>query len=342
MTKIVLVGEAWGKDEEIARAPFVGASGRILNSILSQVGIDRKECFVTNVFNLRPSGKFALNDIVNLCGPADEGIPGMPYIRKGKYVRAEFQPELERLYGEIKQEEPNVILAFGATAAWAFLGSSGIRHIRGAPALATFGTPGVKIIPTYHPAAVMREWKLRPIVLADCSKAVREGEYKEIHRPERFVWIEPDLDDLEKFFEDYIINARYLSIDIETVGTMITCFGVAASKGVAIVCPFYDPTAPGKNYWPTRAAERTAWDWVIRVCHHPAPKIFQNGLYDMRFLLMTMNITVVNPEEDTMLLHHALQPEMEKSLGFLGTIYTDEASWKFMRKEKGTTLKKED
>ncbi len=44
--------------------------------------------------------------------------------------------------------------------------------------------------------------------------------------------------------------------------------------------------------------------------------------------------------DDTMLLHHALQPEMEKGLSFLGTIYTSEASWKMMRKKD--TVKRED
>jgi hypothetical protein len=38
-----------------------------------------------------------------------------------------------------------------------------------------------------------------------------------------------------------------------------------------------------------------------------------------------------------MLLHHSLQPEMKKALGFLATIYTEEPSWKFMRKEVDTT-----
>jgi hypothetical protein len=43
-----------------------------------------------------------------------------------------------------------------------------------------------------------------------------------------------------------------------------------------------------------------------------------------------------------MLLHHALQPESEKSLGFLGSIYTDEASWKTMRQRGKTTIKRDE
>ena len=44
--------------------------------------------------------------------------------------------------------------------------------------------------------------------------------------------------------------------------------------------------------------------------------------------------------DDTMLMHHAMQPEMEKGLAFLGSVYTDEASWKFRRKNQ--TIKQED
>ena len=53
-----------------------------------------------------------------------------------------------------------------------------------------------------------------------------------------------------------------------------------------------------------------------------------------------MGIACRGAAEDTMLLHHALQPEMEKGLAFLGSVYTDEATWKFM--SKVDTLKKED
>jgi hypothetical protein len=51
---------------------------------------------------------------------------------------------------------------------------------------------------------------------------------------------------------------------------------------------------------------------------------------------------VRNARDDTMLLHHALYPEMPKSLGFLGSIYTEEASWKLLRKHKSTEVLKAD
>lgn len=336
---MVLVGEAWGKDEEEKREPFVGASGRMLNGILHSVGIDRRECFVTNVFNLRPQ---PTNDIKNLCGPKAEGIKGMPQLQSGKYVRAEYASEIERLYRELEVCKPNVIVALGATPAWALLHktpgfTSGIKKIRGAPLQSHLG---YKVLPTYHPAAIMREFKLRPVVIADLTKAKREAEYPEVRRPLREIWIEPTLDDLSRFEREYIEPASYLSVDIETIGRQITCIGFAPENAVALVVPFYSKQVASGNYWRTNEDERAAWEWVKRVLQLKKKFVFQNGLYDMRFLWEIMGITVPHAEDDTMLLHHALQPEMEKGLGFLGSIYSDEAQWKFMRKNE--TVKKED
>ncbi len=330
---MMLVGEAWGKDEEEAGEPFVGASGRILNGMLKQTGIVRQECFLTNVFNFRPQ---PTNDVKHLCGPREEGIPGMPFLIKGKYVNAKYAPELQRLYAEIERESPNVIVALGATAAWALLRTTGIKKWRGAPLMSEYG----KVLPTYHPAAVMRQWQLRPVVLADLSKAVREARFPEVRRPKREIWVEPDLLDILLFRDKYIALSPDLSIDIETIGDMITCVGFAPTIDRAICIPFFDESKPGKNYWPTFKQEKAAWALVRSFCSLEKRIVFQNGLYDMNFLWRTMGITVPHATDDTMLLHHALQPELEKGLGFLGTIYTDEAQWKFMR--KSATIKKED
>jgi uracil-DNA glycosylase family 4 len=54
VTELFLVGEAWGEKEAETGRPFVGSSGYILDQLLSQVGINRRECYLTNVFNLRP------------------------------------------------------------------------------------------------------------------------------------------------------------------------------------------------------------------------------------------------------------------------------------------------
>lgn len=344
-TEIMLVGEAYGEQEAAAGQPFVGKSGWLIKQLLSQAGIAFRDCYVTNVFNLQPQ---PTNDIGNLCGPKIEGIPGMPALVKGKYANARYTSELRRLYQEINTVNPNLIIALGATTAWALLGTSGIKTIRGAPIAttspATLAT-GValsrpfKVLPTYHPAAVLREWSLRPVILADLDKARRQSATPDIRRPAREIWIEPTLSDLEEYEQRYIIPAQRLSIDIETKGDQITCVGFAPSVESAMVIPFWSAAQSDGNYWRTLEDELIAWDFVKRWCSL-RPSVFQNGLYDIHRLWRTYGIQCALAEHDTMLLHHAQQPEMEKGLAFLATIYTEEASWKFM--SKTDTLKKED
>lgn len=342
MTDLMIVGEAWGQEEADRKLPFVGPSGRLLNALLSEAGIVRKECYVTNVFNLKPQ---PTNDISNLCGPKVEGIPGMKALTPGKYVRKEYHVEVGRLWDEVRAVNPNLILALGNTAIWALCrGKPYISKQRGATMpshiLRADGSP-YKVLAAYHPAAVMRQWTLRPILQADLVKAHREQDFPDIRRPHREVWIEPTLADMIRFDNNYIIKSDELSVDIETTAEMITCIGFAPTIDRAIVIPFLDREQPDGNYWRTHEEERHAWDIVRIWCGlEKAVYVGQNFLYDAHFLYRTMGIRTRHTD-DTMLLHHALQPEMEKGLGFLGSIYTDEAGWKIMRGHTDT-LKKED
>ena len=330
MTNIMIVGEGWSEKDEEAKAPFQGSSGWLLRSCLSQIGIDIADCYLTNVFNRR------VGDIKNLLGSKPEAIPGYPSLVKGKFLRREFQPELLRLYSEIRSINPNLIIALGATAAWALTHSSGIRAIRGAtlpthPLLTPHLGRVYKVLPTYNPAAVNREWSLRPIFLSDLNKGKSASLDSAVSRPPRSILISPTLDDIKAYDHEFIQPASILSADIETVGNQITCIGFAPDPGNCIVIPFHSKAQSDGNYWRTLAEELRAWHFV-RKWLAEKPTLFQNGLYDISFLWRSYGIPVPLAAEDTMLLHHAWQPEMEKGLGFLATLYTDEASWKFMRK----------
>jgi DNA polymerase len=335
MTDIVIVGEAWGKDEEAAGGtPFVGWAGRLLNAFLSQVGINRKDCYVTNVFNFKPDR----NDIKTLCGSKAEAIPGYPALTKGKFLRNEYAPELERLYREIRSVNPNLVIALGGTAAWALLRTSGISKVRGTPLQSSI--VGCKVLPTYHPAALARDWSLRPVLLADLEKAARESQYPDIRRPNRTIWIEPTIPDLYEFERRHIGPSSVLSIDIETWGRQITCIGFAPSPYYALVVPFFDRSQADGNYWRSKEEEVKVWAWVKKICNLPKHIVGQNFLYDMNHLWSNYGISVPHVEDDTMLLHHALYPELPKGLGFMGSVYTDEVNWKINRDLE--TLKKED
>lgn len=335
---IALVGEAWGESEERLRQPFVGAAGYELNKMLAEVGIHRADCLVTNVFNLRPKG----NKIETLCGPKATAIAGYPALAKSLYVREEFAPELERLADELIEANPNVVVALGNTPMWALTGRTAISKFRGSTVLSSHTVSGFKTLPTYHPAAVLRQWDLRPIAVIDLAKARRESFFPEIRRPAREVWIEPTVEDIYEFHRRYIEGAKILSVDIETAGRRVTCLGIAPSHTRAIVIPFDDPGGRGRNYWLDEKLEREVWRYIKGLLENPRlPKLFQNGLYDIAFLYKACGIKVAGATEDTMLLHYSLQPESLKGLGFLGSVYCDEGSWKQMREHK-KTLKRDD
>jgi uracil-DNA glycosylase len=343
LCRIAIVGEAWGEHEERAQTAFVGPSGHELMKMLGEAGIKRSECYLTNVFNIRPR---PTNDIQNLCcdlAPKDKY--NMPPLSKGKYLRPEYFPQVRRLYSELQRVRPNITIAVGNTATWALLLSTGITKLRGVCAAATAPeVAGFKVLPTIHPAVLFKgagAWAYRPLIVLDLRKARRESEYPEIRRPERTIYIEPSIADIEWFYETHLLIAEEITFDIETIGDQITCIGFAPDERVALVIPFADPRKPNGSYWPTLEEETSAWSAVKHILALPCPKIAQNGLYDITFL-WRHGIAVNNFEDDTMLLHHALQPESEKGLGFLGSVYTNEAAWKTMRKRaRDDTIKRD-
>ena len=332
---LMIVGDYWTEEDEIKGRPLSGTSGKFLASMLAARGIAMDEAYITCVFNQR------ISDLKARCVPKTDAIPGYPPLFPNKYCPAKFHPELIRLQKEIRDVKPTCILALGNVASWALLKSSGIKKIRGAPLYYNAGINfNVKVLPTYHPSAVFREYSLKPILFADLNKLSEELKFPEIRRPVRSIWIEPTLDDLMRFEAQYILPASRLSVDIETAGTMITCIGFAPSPSVAIVVPFPDADQKDGSYWRTIEDEAAALVWCRRQCLRPIDKVGQNFLYDIQHLWKNYGVPIGGKVDDTMLLHHALQPEMEKGLGFLGSIYTREASWKFMRHKE--TIKRED
>lgn len=362
MKPTLLLGESYGENEAKLGKGFVGAAGVELLRMLNESGFieltafDRDyindyyksgnsalldavwglhpEVYRTNVFNLHPPG----NRLEHFCGTKAQGIPGWPQLLTSKYVRREFERELERLGDEILAIDPNLIVCLGNTALWALAGRTGITKLRGTTLLSSHCVSGFKLLATYHPAAVLRQWELRPTTLADLMKASREAAFPEIRRPHREIWIEPSIEDIERFIKEYIeTSTEILSVDIESSGNRITQIGFAPSSRVGIVIPFDDSRTKDGSYWHTKELERRCWSLVRDVLENPSiKKLFQNGAFDVAFIWRSTGIKVIGAEEDTMLLQHALQPESLKGLGYLGSIYSDEGAWKGMRAHNET------
>lgn len=359
--EIMIVGEAWGRYEEKLQKAFVGPSGAELLKMLDDAKIIKLDkryiaefyrrndpTYIdamwqltgvprTNVFNYHPPR----DDVGYFCGPKTTAIAGYGALAKSKYVSIKWRGELKRLTDEVESANPAIVICLGNTALWAFTGHVGIGKLRGTTRSATHISAGRKLIATYHPAAVLRDWSLRSIAVADLIKAKRESKFREVRRPERTIWIEPTLEDLDAFFEEHIRGCNILSVDIETHGDAVTCIGFAPSPSVALVIPFYDGRRKGRSYWNTARDEQAAVGFVRKVLgDRRIAKVFQNGLYDITFLIRALGIRTLGAEHDTMLCHHALQPESLKNLGFLGSIYSDESSWKVERKT--ATIKRDE
>ena len=326
--KLFICGEAPGIDEDRQGIPFVGASGQLLDRLLEISGLRRQDCWISNVFSTRPIN----NEVSRFFLPASTKGLSSPYPQ----IRIESRTfllnpanknELQRLQGEIQESGASVVLALGNTALWALCGLSKISDHRGTVTPSTL-VPGVKVIPAYHPAAVARDWSLRPILLADIKKALAETRIKGIVYPRRSILIPTKVTDLFLFDKAHLTGATYVACDVETSPSdqQITCLSLAPSPEVSLVVPIWTPQTG--SFW-SAEDELTVWKWFQEISRRDLTFIFHNSVYDLTYLAQ-MGIKP-GKVKDTMFMHFAYQPEWRKSLGLLGSLYSNERSWKTMR-----------
>ena len=157
--KIALIGEAPGAEEEIQGEPFVGGAGRLLTAACAAATLPRYACFIDNVSDRRPPG----NDFQVF------------------YTSGGPSPELlaqrQRLLDNLSKVSPKVVVALGNEARKALLGSH--PYVEGQSLLNIRGSiyesiHGFKVIPTIHPAFVMRQRQYFTMLAFDLMKAKHE------------------------------------------------------------------------------------------------------------------------------------------------------------------------
>ncbi|MEW8958275.1 uracil-DNA glycosylase [Neomoorella humiferrea] len=133
---IMLVGEGPGAREDELGRPFVGAAGELLDRILVAAGFKREELYITNVVKCRPPGN-------------RQPLPG------------EVQTCLPILKAQIKLIKPQIIVCLGAVATRALIApGASITRLRGRWIM----REGIRYLPTFHPAALLRDAaKKRPV-----------------------------------------------------------------------------------------------------------------------------------------------------------------------------------
>ncbi|MCD0420019.1 uracil-DNA glycosylase [Rubrivivax sp. JA1024] len=131
--KLMLVGEAPGRDEDIEGLPFVGRSGKLLDLMLAAIGLDRSKVYIANVIPWRPPG--------NRTPTPQETQICLPFIKR-----------------QIELVNPDLLVTLGNPSTQALLGTrDGIMRTRGRWFDYDTGLRTIRALPTLHPAYLLRQ-----------------------------------------------------------------------------------------------------------------------------------------------------------------------------------------
>lgn len=321
--RIMLVGEAPGEEEIARMEPFVGVSGQELNRMLGEVGILRSECFVTNVARIRPAN----NDIGNFIALKKKDITSLHQPLRDKMVKQEILDGYALLRKEIELVRPKVIVAFGNLALWALTGAWGIVKWRGS-ILALDGVrseSGPVVIPTYHPAAVLRQWEWRAISLSDLRRAKRAMDDQLGRPPEWRFTVRPNFNQtvevLNALSRRLEVSELWIDFDLETRAGHIACAGLSWSLTEAISIPFMC-VENKEGYWAPEEEAAIIHLLYLILTHRNVKVRWQNGLYDAQYTWKWWHF-IPRGHQDTMISQHTMWCAQPKSLAFQASMYCE-------------------
>lgn len=335
---IVLVGEAWGQEEETAKQPFIGSAGNELSRILAEAGLDRSGILLTNIIPARPQGN-------QMWRFFDE--PGKAPEVRGLHPTGRLRDSLQRLYDQVVRYNRSLVIAAGNYPLWALTNCSGytkppdaegrrvpsgIGNWRGSMwyADATPELAKTQLLPIYHPSAIMRQWSTRAVTIHDLKARVPmalRGDWRPATEP--VFWAPPTFEQATSRLRHWIARAAggeriRIAADIETIPSrkLLACLGLADSIHFAMSIPFLDVKSGGitTDYW-SHNQEVTLIDLLRRLLSHPNILIEgQNFNFDSQFLLRDWAITPII-DFDTMSAQHLLWPGTPKGLDHISSLY---------------------
>ncbi len=152
--RIMFVGEAPGRDEDIEGLPFVGRSGKLLDRMIAAIGLDRTKAYIANVIPWRPPG--------NRTPTLQETQICLPFIQR-----------------QIELVDPDVLVTLGNPSTQTLLGTrEGIMRTRGRWFDYDTGTRVIRALPTFHPAYLLRSPAYKRLAWQDLlaiAKVLRQG-----------------------------------------------------------------------------------------------------------------------------------------------------------------------
>jgi len=152
--RVMFVGEAPGRDEDIEGLPFVGRSGKLLDRMMSAIGLDRSRAYIANVIPWRPPG--------NRTPTPQETQICLPFIRR-----------------QIELVDPDVLVTLGNPSTQTLLGTrEGIMRSRGKWFDYDTGSRAIRALPTFHPAYLLRSPSYKRMAWQDLRAIAKALEQK--------------------------------------------------------------------------------------------------------------------------------------------------------------------
>lgn len=342
---LTIAAEAPGGDEVEHGRPLIGPSGQEIMRALAQQGVMRQHVTWSNAFLCRPPGNDLDRLLLQMKRENKERVSQglMPWLSPIEACRPRFLSEL-RIFNDGAVSGTKDVLTLGKISLSAITGHSrGIMDIRGAPIEGVLDgvgrfrpspyTPGfgelatpIRVVPTIHPAFVLRAKRWRRVFHVDVSRAVRwfRGALR-WQQPQAYY--NPDPDTLEYFLLRH--RAPFYASDVETEPTdpmtpllqRLRCVGFGTTE-VGMVVGLLSRDGVTRIY--PADQEELVREIIARFYEDPSiPKVGHNFGYFDRISIKRNLGCDINNLIDTILLHRGVWSELPHNLGFVGSTETD-------------------
>lgn len=302
---MMIIGEAPGYREDEIERPFAGKAGQLLDRTLAEVGLDRSQIFVTNAAK---------------CRPPDNRTPNKTEI---KACRHYLEDELEAV-------KPKFILTVG-NSGLSLIKKSGIMKHRGE----VFDFGDAKVLPTVHPAAVLRNPHYEQVWKADVAAFARLVRGEPGATPPK-IYLVKDKKTLTACIRA-TLKAEAVSYDLETSsfddwkeGEKIGTISISPKVGVAFVTPIHHVEAP----W---ARPERVLGVLARALAYSRRRIAHNAKFDDRWMHGHSGVPI-NSDFDTMIAAHLLEENRLKGLKPLAQVMLGADAWKDVDLSDGQAL----
>lgn len=321
---LLILGQAPGRTEVMRKEPLVGPAGEVLQECLGLAGVNRRNCYILNVWEQPVYTEPKLGG-----GIYSSRGGSCLWTKKGftEYGLELAQPCLARL----RASGANCVLALGQQALELCTGKSDrIMKWRGSPLVGLERIGGRKLVPTVHPAATIHGVYLwRYLIISDMIKWAAESSTPTLVLPRRDILIKPSLNEALNFIQaccSQTSPAPRVATDLEVVNHQISCFSLCMNPHEGMTIPL---TGENGTYW-SEDDEVKIWLAYADLMHSTeVMKINQNIVgFDAVFMMMQNHIHVRGPIGDTMIAQHVLYPDFNKGLDFIASMHTREPYWK--------------